>query len=68
MQKILDTIIGVSIKILVVNFSISILDNSKLDKISEGIAKKNHIWNRVRLPLRGKKVTVNQMLFSKLDT
>ena len=50
MQKILDTIIGVSIKILVVSFSISILDNSKLDKISEGIAKKKPYLKQSETP------------------
>ena len=29
-------------------------------------SKKIHIWNRVRLSLRGKKIIVNQILFSKL--
>ena len=29
-------------------------------------SKKTHIWNRVRLYLRGKKIIVNQILFSKL--
>ena len=33
--------VTISIKILEVNFGNSILDNSKWDKISEGIAKKS---------------------------
>ena len=41
----------ISIKILGVNFGNSILDKSKWDKISDGIAKKIHIWKRVRLSL-----------------
>ena len=49
-----------------VNFGNSILDNSNWDKISEGIIKKIQIWNRVRLSLRGTKIIVNQILFSKL--
>ena len=50
------------IKTLEVNFGNSIVDNSNQDKISEGKIKKIHIWNRVRLPLGGKKVIVNQIL------
>ena len=41
----------ISIKILGVNFGNSILDKSKWDKISDGIAKKIHIWKRLRLSL-----------------
>ena len=55
----------VSIKVLGINFGNSILDNSNWDKISEGITK-NHIWNRVRLSLRSKKIILNQILLSKL--
>ena len=44
----------------------SILENSNWDNISEDIIKKIHIWNRVRLSLRGKKIIVNQILLSKL--
>ena len=33
---------------------------------SENIAKKIHMWNRVRLSLRGKKIIINQILLSKL--
>ena len=51
---------------LEVNFGNSILDNSEWDKISEGIAKKIHIWNRLRLSLRDKNIIVNQIIFSKL--
>ena len=54
-----------SIKILEVNFGKSILDNRKWGKIIEGIAK-THIWNRVRLSLRGKNIIRNQILVSKL--
>ena len=36
------------IKILGVKLGNCILDNSKWDKISDGIAKKIHIWIRVR--------------------
>ena len=43
-------------KILEVNFGNSILDNSKWDKISEGIAKNPY------LELRGKKIIVNQKI------
>ena len=39
----------IPIKILEVNFGNSILDNSKWDKIRDGIAKKIHSWNSVRL-------------------
>ena len=51
-------------KILGLNFGNSILDISKWDKISNGIANKIHICNRVRLSLKG--VMVNQILSSKL--
>ena len=44
------------IKILEVNFGNSILDNSKWNKISEGIAKNPY------LELRGKKIIVNQKI------
>ena len=46
----------ISIKILEVNFGNSILDNSKWDKISEGIAKNPY------LELRCKKVIVKQKI------
>ena len=55
-----------SIKILAVNFGISILNTSNWDKISKVIIKKDQIWNRVRLSFRGKKLIVNQILVSKL--
>ena len=48
-----------------VNFVNSSLNNSNWDKISESLTKKFHIWNRVRLSLRGKKIIINQLL-SKL--
>ena len=51
-------------KILGLNFGNSILDISKWDKKSNGIANKIHICNRVRLSLKG--VMVNQILSSKL--
>ena len=54
------------IKILAANFGNYILDNSNLDKISEGIIKEIHIWNRVRISLKGKTIIVNQTLLSKL--
>ena len=47
---------NVSIKILDINFGDFISDNSKSDKIRDNIAKKIHIWNRVRLSLRSKKL------------
>ena len=53
------------IKILGANFGNYILDNSNLDKIIEGRIKKIHIWNRVRISLKGKKIIVNQILLSK---
>ena len=55
-----------SIKILAINFGISILDTSNWEKISKVIIKKDQIQNRVRLSLRGKKLIVNQILVSKL--
>ena len=54
------------IKILGINFGNSIFDNSNWDKISEGIIKTIHIWKRMRLSLRRKKIIVNQILLSKL--
>ena len=42
------------------------IDNSNWDKISEGIIKKIHIWNIMRLSFKGKKIIVNQILSSKL--
>ena len=45
-----------SIEILGANFGNSILDNSNWDKISGGIIKQIHIWNKVRLSLRCKKI------------
>ena len=58
--------IKTSINILGVNFGNSILDNSKSDKISEGIAKEIHIWNRVGFSLRGKNIIDNQTFLFKL--
>ena len=52
----------ISSKILGINFGI--LDNSKWGKISDGIAKRIHIWNRVQLSLKG--VIVNKTLLFKL--
>ena len=54
------------IKILEFNFCNSIINNSKQNKISEGIAKEIHIWNRMRLSLRGKSIIDNKTLSSKL--
>ena len=54
-----------SIKILSINFDNFISDNSNWEKIKDNIAKKIHIWNRVRLSLKGKKLTINQILLSK---
>ena len=42
------------------------LNNSNWNKISEGIIKTIHIWYRVKLYLRGKKIIVNQILLFKL--
>ena len=55
-----------SIKILGINFDNFVQDNSNWDKIRDNIAKKIHMWNRVRLSLRGKKLVTNQILLSKL--
>ena len=55
-----------SIKILGINFDNFVQDNSNWDKIRDNIAKKIHMWNRVRLSLRGKKLVINQILLSKL--
>ena len=49
----------ISIKILGVNFGNPILNNYKSDKISEVLAKEIHVWNRVRLSLRGKNIINN---------
>ena len=48
----------ISIIILGVNFGNSILE--------QNYTKNVHIWNRVRLSLRSKKIIVNQTLLSKL--
>ena len=45
-----------SIEIRGANFGNSILDNSNWDIISGGIIKQIHIWNKVRLSLRCKKI------------
>ena len=55
-----------SIKILGINFHNFISDNSNWEKIKDNIAKKIHIWNRVRLSLKGKKLIINQIVLSKL--
>ena len=55
-----------SIKIFGINFDNFISDNTNWDKISVNIAKRIHIWNRVRLSFRSKKLITNQLLLSKL--
>ena len=55
-----------SIKILRIHFDNSIPDNSNWNKISANIAKRIHVWNRVRLSLRGRKIIISQILLSKL--
>ena len=55
-----------SIKVLGINFDNFVSNNSNWDKISVNIAKRIHIWKRVRLSLRGKKLIINQILLSKL--
>ena len=55
-----------SIKILGITFDSFTPDNSIWDKISANTAKRIHIWNRVRLSLRGRRTIINQILFSKL--
>ena len=57
---------NLSIKILGINSGNFALDNSICDKVSENITKKIHLWNRVRLSLRGRKLIINQILLSKL--
>ena len=54
-------------KILGVNFGNCILDNCKWNKKRVKLSQKIHIWNRVRLSLRGKKIIVNETLLSKLQ-
>ena len=51
-----------SIKILGIVFGNSILDKSYQNKISEGIIKKIHTWNKVGFSLRSKKIIVKQIL------
>ena len=53
-----SSLFTISIKILGVNFGNSILE--------QNYSKNVHIWNRVRLSLRSKKIIVNQKLLSKL--
>ena len=56
-----------SIKILGINFDNFISENSNWDKIKDNITKKIHIWNRVRLSLRGKKlITKSNSTFGTL--
>ena len=55
-----------SFKILGITFDNAVPDNSNWDKISANIAKRIHIWNRVRLSLRGREIIINQILLSKL--
>ena len=52
--------------ILGINFVNFTLENSVWDKISENITKKIHLWNRIRLSLRSRKLVKNQILLSKL--
>ena len=54
-----------SVKILGIKFDNFVSDNSNWDKIRDNTAKKIHMWNRVRLSLRGKKLIINQVLLSK---
>lgn len=54
------------IKILGKNFNNFIPDNSIQDKISVNITKRIHIWTRLRLSLRGRRLIINQILLSKL--
>ena len=54
-----NEMIKIYLKIFGFNLGSSITDNSKWDKISDGIAKKIYIWNIVRLSLKG--VIVNQI-------
>ena len=54
-----------SVKILGIKFDNFVSDNSNWDKIRDNTAKKIHMWNRVRLSLRGKKLIINQVLISK---
>ena len=55
-----------SIKILGITFDNAVPVNSNWDKISANIAKRIHIWKRVRLSLRGRKIIIKQILLSKL--
>ena len=55
-----------SIKIARVHFGNSVHDNSNWDKVLNNLAKKVHTWNRVQLLSERKKITVNQILWSKL--
>ena len=55
-----------SIKILGIIFDNDVPDNSIWDKISANLTKQIHIWNRVTLSLRGRKIIINQILLSKL--
>ena len=56
------------IKILGKNFNNFIPDNSIWDKISVNITKRIHIWTRLRLSLRGRRLIINQILLSKLSS
>ena len=55
-----------SIKILGITFENYTPDNSIWEKITENIMKRIHIWNRVRLSLKGRRIIINQVLLSKL--
>ena len=57
---------NLSIKILGITLDNFVPDDSNWDKISANIAKRIHIWNRVRLSLRCRKIIINQILLSKL--
>ena len=48
-----------------VNFVNSSLDNCNYNEKSESLIKKLHIWNTVRLSLRGKKIIIN-IYYSKI--
>ena len=57
---------NLSIKILGLTFENHTLDNSIWEKITENITKRIHIWSRVRLSLKGRRIIINQVLLSKL--
>ena len=57
----------ISVKILEANFGKSILDNFIWDKIIEG-QQNTHIWNRVRLFLKGENYSEIKSSFPSCDT